>query len=84
MTVDAPDRLSLAAVRWCSLSVLWSAVAGVSSTVVGAAVSSAALLGFGANSILDGAASAVLICGSAADAHAAVTTLRLSVVPRSP
>ena len=40
---------------------LWSAVAGASSAVVGLVVSSAALLGFGANSILDGAASAVLI-----------------------
>ena len=43
------------------MSVLWSATAGVCAAVVGLTVSSAALLGFGANSILDGAASAVLI-----------------------
>ena len=58
---ESPDHLRTAAIRWCSLSGLWSATAGVSSAVVGLAVSSAALLGFGANSILDGAASAVLI-----------------------
>ena len=61
VTVEAPDRLRTAAIGWCSLSVVWSAVAGVSSAVVGLVVSSTALLGFGANSILDGAASAVLI-----------------------
>jgi divalent metal cation (Fe/Co/Zn/Cd) transporter len=61
VTAEAPDHLRTAAVGWCSLSVLWSAVAGVSAAVVGLDVSSAALLGFGANSILDGAASAVLI-----------------------
>jgi divalent metal cation (Fe/Co/Zn/Cd) transporter len=61
VTVAAPDRLRRAAIGWCSLSVVWSAVAGVSSAVVGLVVSSTALLGFGANSILDGAASAVLI-----------------------
>ena len=43
------------------MSVLWSAAAGTSAAVVGLTVSSAALLGFGANSILDGAASAVLV-----------------------
>jgi divalent metal cation (Fe/Co/Zn/Cd) transporter len=61
VTVEAPDHLRTAAIGWCSLSVLWSAVVGVSSTVVGLGVSSTALLGFGANAILDGAASAVLI-----------------------
>jgi divalent metal cation (Fe/Co/Zn/Cd) transporter len=61
VTVEGRDQLRTAAIRWCSLSVLWSAVAGVSSAAVGLVVSSAALLGFGANSILDGAASAVLI-----------------------
>jgi divalent metal cation (Fe/Co/Zn/Cd) transporter len=61
VTVEAPDRLRTAAIGWCSLSVLWSAVVGVSSAIVGLVVSSSALLGFGANSILDGAASAVLI-----------------------
>jgi divalent metal cation (Fe/Co/Zn/Cd) transporter len=61
VTAAAPDRLRTAAIGWCSLSVLWSALAGVSAVLVGLAGSSAALLGFGANSILDGAASAVLI-----------------------
>ena len=61
MTVEVPDRLRTAAIGWCLLSVVWSAAVGVSSAVVGVGVSSAALLGFGANSILDGAASAVLI-----------------------
>jgi divalent metal cation (Fe/Co/Zn/Cd) transporter len=61
VTAEVSDRLRTAAVGWCALSVLWSAVVGVSSAVVGVAASSAALLGFGANSVLDGAASAVLI-----------------------
>ena len=61
MSAEAPVQLAKAAVRWCAASVVWSAAAGVSAAVVGLTVSSAALLGFGANSILDGAASAVLI-----------------------
>ena len=61
MSAEASDHLAKAAIGWCSLSVLWSAAAGISSAVVGLAVSSAASLGFGANSILDGVASAVVI-----------------------
>lgn len=61
MSAEAEDFLRTSAIRWCSLSVLWSAATGVSSVVVGLAVSSTALAGFGANSILDGTASAVLI-----------------------
>jgi len=88
VTVEARDDLRTAAIRWCSLSVLWSAVAGVSSAVVGLVVSSAALLGFGANSILDGAASAVLIWrfgagrsqGADADAVERRAALAVSVV----
>ena len=61
MSPQASVHVAKAAVRWCAMSVLWSATAGVCATVVGLTVSSAALLGFGANSILDGAASAVVI-----------------------
>ncbi len=39
----------------------WAALAGTSSVVAGLAASSVALVGFGANSILDGTASGVLV-----------------------
>jgi divalent metal cation (Fe/Co/Zn/Cd) transporter len=58
-----PDRhhLTSAAIVWCALSVAWAALAGTSSFVAGLAASSLALVAFGANSMLDGTASAVLV-----------------------
>jgi divalent metal cation (Fe/Co/Zn/Cd) transporter len=61
MTASERDRLMFEASRWCALSVAWAAVAGVSSVVAGLAASSIALVGFGANSVLDGSASALLV-----------------------
>jgi divalent metal cation (Fe/Co/Zn/Cd) transporter len=51
----------LAATRWSVLSLLWASLVGATALVAGLAVSSVALVGFGANSILDGSASAVLV-----------------------
>ena len=51
----------LAATRWSAFSLAWASLVGVSSLLAGFAVSSVALVGFGANSILDGSASAVLV-----------------------
>jgi divalent metal cation (Fe/Co/Zn/Cd) transporter len=63
--------------------VAWAALAGTSSLVAGLAASSIALVAFGANSMLDGAASAVLVWrfrheriggdGNLAERRAAVT-----------
>ena len=50
-----------AATRWSALSLTWASLVGVTSLIAGLAVSSVALVGFGANSILDGSASAVLL-----------------------
>lgn len=49
------------AVRLSSLSVLWNATAGVAAAVAGVLAGSLALLGFGLDSMVDGAASCVLI-----------------------
>lgn len=49
------------AVWWCALSVAWAMVAGTMAVVAGVLVGSIALLGFGADSIVDGSASAVLV-----------------------
>ena len=46
---------------WCALSVAWAVVAGAIAVVAGVLVGSVALLGFGADSIVDGSASAVLV-----------------------
>jgi len=61
--VTARDRHGLtgAAVRWCAASVGWAALAGVTAFLAGLATSSLALVGFGANSMLDGTASGVLV-----------------------
>jgi divalent metal cation (Fe/Co/Zn/Cd) transporter len=59
--MDAQHRLLVAAMRWSALSQAWAALVGATSLVAGFAVSSIALIGFGANSILDGSASAVLV-----------------------
>ncbi len=61
MTPEERHRLLAAATRWSALSLVWAALVGVTSFVAGLAVSSIALVGFGANSILDGTASAVLV-----------------------
>jgi divalent metal cation (Fe/Co/Zn/Cd) transporter len=61
MTQDSRHRLILAATRWSALSLGWASLVGATSLVAGFAVSSVALVGFGANSILDGSASAVLV-----------------------
>lgn len=61
MTSGQRHHLVLAAIRWCSLSVAWAALAGGSSLVAGLVASSLALVGLGANAMLDGTASAVLV-----------------------
>jgi divalent metal cation (Fe/Co/Zn/Cd) transporter len=61
MTDDPRHRLLHAATRWSALSLAWASLVGVTSLIAGVAVSSIALIGFGANSVLDGSASAVLV-----------------------
>jgi divalent metal cation (Fe/Co/Zn/Cd) transporter len=61
MTSSERHRSMLDASRWCALSVAWAAAVGVASVVAGVAASSIALVGFGASSMLDGTASAVLV-----------------------
>jgi divalent metal cation (Fe/Co/Zn/Cd) transporter len=61
VTGDRRHGLLLAATRWSVLSLVWASLVGTTSLVAGLAVSSVALVGFGANSILDGSASAVLV-----------------------
>ena len=69
------DHLLAAAVRWSGLSLAWATLVGAISLIAGLAASSVALVGFGANSLLDGSASAVLVHrvrhehGGGADAH---------------
>lgn len=54
------DQLAQAA-AWCALSVAWAAVVGATALLAGIVVASVALIGFGADSIVDGSASAVLV-----------------------
>jgi len=49
------------AVSWCGLSVAWAAVAGATALIAGVVAGSVALIGFGADSIVDGSASTVLV-----------------------
>jgi divalent metal cation (Fe/Co/Zn/Cd) transporter len=49
------------AVRWCGLSVGWAAIAGITAVIAGLTAGAIALVAFGADSITDGAASAVLV-----------------------
>ena len=49
------------AVVWCGLSVAWAAIAGATSLTAGLIAGSIALIGFGADSLVDGSASAVLV-----------------------
>jgi hypothetical protein len=60
-TGEGRHRATLSAARWCAISVAWATFAGVSSLVAGLASSSVALVAFGANSLLDATASAVLV-----------------------
>jgi divalent metal cation (Fe/Co/Zn/Cd) transporter len=50
-----------AAIYWSAISLAWASLVGLTSVIAGLAASSVALVGFGANSILDGSASAVLV-----------------------
>lgn len=61
VTAEHRHQLTSAAIRWCALSVAWAAFAGTSSFVAGLSASSNALVAFGASSLLDGTASAVLV-----------------------
>jgi hypothetical protein len=54
-------RLTTAAIRWSSLSVIWALTVGSASVAAGLASSSLALFGLGANSVLDGVASSFLV-----------------------
>jgi divalent metal cation (Fe/Co/Zn/Cd) transporter len=60
-TAEDRHRATLSAARWCAISVAWATFAGVSSLIAGLASSSVALVAFGANSVLDATASAVLV-----------------------
>jgi hypothetical protein len=60
-TVENRPRLAMKAAYWCVVSVAWATFAGVSALVAGIASSSVALVAFGANSVLDATASAVLV-----------------------
>jgi len=59
--MDSRDENLQAAIRWCGASVAWAAVAGVTGLLAGLAGGVIALVGFGADSITDGVASAVLV-----------------------
>ena len=48
-------------VWWCALSVTWATAAGATALIAGLVSGSVALIGFGANAIVDGSASAVLV-----------------------
>jgi divalent metal cation (Fe/Co/Zn/Cd) transporter len=50
-----------AAIYWSVASLVWASLVGLTAVIAGLAASSVALIGFGANSILDGSASAVLV-----------------------
>jgi divalent metal cation (Fe/Co/Zn/Cd) transporter len=50
-----------AAIRWCALSIGWALLVGGISLVAGVAASSIALVGFGLDSLVDGAASVTLV-----------------------
>jgi divalent metal cation (Fe/Co/Zn/Cd) transporter len=55
------DHAVSEAIRWCAVSVAWAAIVGVGAVVAGLAAGAIALVGFGADSITDGFASAVLV-----------------------
>ena len=55
------DRNLSQAIWWCALSVAWATFVGVTALIAGFAAGAIALVGFGADSITDGSASAVLV-----------------------
>ena len=61
MTTSDRHDLLAAAILWSVLSLAWAGAAGAASIGAGIAASSVALVGFGANSLLDAGASAVLV-----------------------
>lgn len=61
LSVGERDRDLAEAMRWCVLSVAWAALVGASAVVAGLTAGAVALVGFGADSITDGLASAVLV-----------------------
>ena len=61
MRGDDRSLLLSAAIYWSAASLIWASLVGLTSIVAGIAASSVALVGFGANSFLDGSASAVLV-----------------------
>jgi divalent metal cation (Fe/Co/Zn/Cd) transporter len=61
MQTSERHLLLSAAIYWSAASLAWASLVGLTAVVAGLAASSVALVGFGANSILDGSASAVLV-----------------------
>ena len=59
------------AVWWCAVSVAWAVLAGAAALIAGLVVGSVALIGFGADSIVDGSASAVLVWRFSAESSGA-------------
>ncbi len=55
--LDQLDR----AVWWCGLSVVWAAIVGATALIAGIVAGAIALIGFGADSLVDGSASIVLV-----------------------
>jgi divalent metal cation (Fe/Co/Zn/Cd) transporter len=55
------DQALSDAIRWCGVSVAWAAIVGAGAMFAGLAARAIALVGFGADSITDGLASAVLV-----------------------
>lgn len=49
------------AIMWCAFSVAWALIAGAAALLAGLVAASVALIGFGADSIVDGTASTVLV-----------------------
>jgi divalent metal cation (Fe/Co/Zn/Cd) transporter len=61
MTPGDRKGLLAAATLWSLLSLVWAGLVGAAAVTAGIAASSVALVGFGANSLLDGSASAILV-----------------------
>jgi divalent metal cation (Fe/Co/Zn/Cd) transporter len=58
--IERPNQLDQA-IRWCAMSVGWAVIAGATAFIAGVVAASVALIGFGADSIVDGTASTVLV-----------------------
>jgi divalent metal cation (Fe/Co/Zn/Cd) transporter len=76
---DEWHELLLAATRWSAASLAWASLVGATALIAGFAASSVALVGFGANSMLDGSASAVLVWRFR---HERLSTAEVNVVER--